>query len=308
MAHQAADGVAQARVKLGRVRAELVVAGAVHEGEVEVAALARVIHGPLGHERRHGAAFGEEGLGEGLEEGCPVGALRTVGGGEGRFPHARAGFTVQALQRRANVFAIVHQRLEPLGVRAGAQHRIAEVARRQRPQVAIRLFADGVGRLVEHEQLVFEAGGEHEAQAIRDGQRPPQRGTGADGVVRGAIGRLELADEVGHTLVWQPALGVHQQAVLGVREAGVPAGEVAAVVELVVDVPAEHAVAEAATLAQDAGELLQAHVLAANHAVDVRQAELHLAGAALPIAGDLRFHFLHGLIAPTCGTVPAHCG
>ena len=113
----------------------------------------------------------------------------------------------------------------------------------------------------------------------------------------GAVFGGELGDEVGGA-VRQCAFAGRQQAVAGVGEAGVPAGEVTwgGVVELVVHVPAEHAVAEPTAASEQSGELLQADELAAQHAVDVREAQQHLPHAALRVGFELRRKgFRHGL-------------
>ncbi|MNJ50859.1 hypothetical protein D3C77_461470 [compost metagenome] len=62
---------------------------------------------------------------------------------------------------------------------------------------------------------------------------------------------------------------------------GVPAGVCDVVVELVLDVPAEHHIAEAAAVLQGGEELAAVDVLAAHHPVDIEHAHLHMGEAAL---------------------------
>jgi len=62
-----------------------------------------------------------------------------------------------------------------------------------------------------------------------------------------------------------------------------PAGVIPGIVELIVDVPTEHAVTEPAELLHEGGELIHAHVLAADHAIDVRQTQLDLGDTFLAI-------------------------
>ena len=179
----------------------------------------------------------------------------------------------------------------------GAQHGVAEVAGGQRSQVAIALGADAVRRFVEHEQFVLEAGLCRQAESRGLRQHAAQHGAWANSMVA-AVGCGELADEVRRAVFRQGAFAGGQQAVVRVRKAAVPAGDGGALrrlgigVELVVHVPSEYAVAEAAALLQQARELLQAHELAAQYAVDVGQAQHHLADAALPIVADSGIHLI----------------
>ena len=269
-----------------------------------MAALAGVVHRPLGHERRDSLVLREEHLAERLEERGTVGGVEAVRRGEGAFPHAGTGLAVQSFQGRVDLCAVVHQPPEQVGVARGPQHRVAEVAGRERAQVAVVLLAYGVGRLVEDEELVLEARLQREAVAGRAVQGPAQRRARTDGVVVLSL-RDELPDEVGHALVRQPALGVDHEPVVGVREPGVPAGERAAVVQFVRHVPAEDAVAETAALGEEPGEFIEAHVLAANDSVDVREAQLDLPGAPFAIALELRRHLIRHCAVPLRG-VPAH--
>ena len=65
-----------------------------------------------------------------------------------------------------------------------------------------------------------------------------------------------------------------------IREAGLPAGHGRPVVELIVRVPAEHDVAEVEAGGQRREEFLPRHVFAADHAVDIGDADFHLGEAA----------------------------
>ena len=80
----------------------------------------------------------------------------------------------------------------------------------------------------------------------------------------------------------------YQQPEAGVREAGVPAGIPAGIVELVVDVPAEHAVAETTLLFEQAGKFVHTDVFATDDTVYVRQTQLHFGDTFFPVLG----HFL----------------
>ena len=85
----------------------------------------------------------------------------------------------------------------------------------------------------------------------------------------------EVEQEEGRAvLIGEAALGREVDGVARVGEGGVPPREAGAVVELVVDVPAEHAVTEARAVVDDGGKLVEAHVFSAVHAVDVGEGEL----------------------------------
>ena len=253
---------------------EHVLAGAVQQGEMIVAALPGVVHRPLRHERGHKAPRLEERFGEGLEQGRPVRGFKAVGGFQGRLPHARAGLAMQALERHPKVRAVAQQRLEHLGVGRHPQHRIAEVPRRERFQIPVALLAHAGRRFLEHEQLVFEPGPHGEAVALGAFEHAPQHGARAQRVVAAVVAG-ELAHEVRRAAGQRP-FGGTDEAIAGVRKAAVPASEGAlakALVEDVVHVPTEYAVAETTILGAQALQLAGTHELAAQHAVDIRQAE-----------------------------------
>src|SRR5205814_3955171 len=84
-----------------------------------------------------------------------------------------------------------------------------------------------------------------------------------------------------------------------VRVAAVPSGDGGVVVQHVPAVPPEDDVAESQATFGDAPELVEGHVLAAQDAVDVEPAELHLADAViaelLAQMLDLRFARFRGV-------------
>ena len=63
-----------------------------------MAALSRVVHRPLGHERRDQLLFLKEHLGKRLEKIGPIRGLHPVAGFERRLPTTWAGFAVQPLE------------------------------------------------------------------------------------------------------------------------------------------------------------------------------------------------------------------
>ena len=228
-----------------------------------------------------------EDLDEGLEQRGLVRRFEPVVDRDRRLQHAGAGLLVQGLQREAHLLAQV-QRLEiVLGVHRVADHRVAEEAGRDRLETAVVLRAHRVRRLVEHEVLVLEARVDLEAQRARLVDHPAQQAARA--------GHVALLDELGEEeqhagFERNVAAGLGQDAHGRVRIAGVPAGVLHVVVELVVGIPAQHHVAEAEALVERAEELLARHVLAAQDAVDVEHADLDVGEAALlddlPGVGD----------------------
>ena len=249
---------------------------------------------------RHGTTLREEGLRERLEQRRPVGRFQALGHGERRLPNTRSRFAVQPLQGQAEICAVVHEPLENLRVARSTQHRVAEVARRQGLQVAKALVANAIGILVEHEQFVLETGLRDESGTFRPTQDPAQQRAGTHAVIA-AVRRRELADEIGSTRLRQRSFTVHEQPVAGVREPGVPPRDRTAVVELIVHIPAEYAVAEPAALGEQTSELVEADVLAAQHPVDVRQTEHGLARAARFVLRNLGIDFRVHCSHPACG-------
>jgi hypothetical protein len=159
-----------------------------------------------------------------------------------------------------------------------AQHRVAEIAGRQRLEVAIALLAYRVGRLIKDEELVFEGGRHREPHLLRLPQHAAQEAARAD--------RLRLAGELAQeegdaVLEGQDAARVGQEAHGRVRIGRVPARIGDVVVELVVGVPADDDVAEAEALLQGGQEFLTRQVFAAQDPVDVGEPDLHVGVAAL---------------------------
>ena len=91
-----------------------------------------------------------------------------------------------------------------------------------------------------------------------------------------AIALHELGDKVRTLLFRQPAFAFHQQSIASIRKTTVPAGIGTRIVELVVDIPTEYAVAEPSLFVHEPSKLLQTHIFAADHPIDICQAELNL--------------------------------
>ena len=267
---------------------EQIVALRIEEREVTVAALSRVVHRPLGHEGGNPLTPGEVHLAERLEEVGLVRGSDRIGRFESRFPDTGTGLAVQAFHRATQCGAIIHQPIEQVCLSRGTQHRVTEVPGRQRRQVPESFLLQGVGRLVEYEKLVLEAHPDIDVQLPGKPQNAPQRGARAQRMVVRIIGTHEFADEVGDTLILEPALGLAQQSVRCIRKSGVPAGKGRVVIQLVVDVPAEHAVAEPTAFLHHGSELFEADVLASNHTIEVGKAQLYTAHATIVIVLELR--------------------
>ncbi|KAG0739421.1 hypothetical protein G6F31_018114 [Rhizopus arrhizus] len=133
-------------------------------------------------------------------------------------------------------------------------------------------------RFAEHEELVLQRRVDVVAHACGPVQRAVQQPARTDG----ARVALEFRQEQQHVFAAgplfkrQPAPGLRHDAQLGVGVGGVPAGVLGVVVELVIEVPAEHHVAERQAGAQRAQELVASQVLAQHDAVDVGQAHLDM--------------------------------
>ena len=85
----------------------------------------------------------------------------------------------------------------------------------------------------------------------------------------------------------------------GVGIGGVPAGERALVVELIVGIPAQHDVAEAEALIERADELVAGEIFSANDPIEIDDAELDVRQAPLldqgpGIGGGLYTSCVHG--------------
>ncbi len=180
----------------------------------------------------------------------------------------------------------VHEARELVGLAAGPQQGVAEVSRGQRAQVSVTLVPHRVRRLRKDEKLVLEPRLQREPMPSEPAQHGLQQRSWAKRM-RSPVAIHELADEERASFVGQPALAVGHQAILRIGETGMPAGVGAGIVELVVHVPAENAIAEAATLLHQRGELREADILAANDAIDVGQPQLDTAHPPLAISREL---------------------
>ncbi len=143
------------------------------------------------------------------------------------------------------------------------------------------LLKHRVRRLVEHEEFVLESGVGLEPHVLRALHRAPQHRARAQRL--GLTG--ELAEEEQHVfLEGNLSARIRQHSHRRVRVAGVPAGEVDVVVELVVGIPAEHYVAETEAAVEGGEKFLPCHVFAAQNAVDVEHT--HLDVRHLPLLDD----------------------
>src|SRR5207245_2655046 len=98
------------------------------------------------------AALGQD-LRERLEQRCAVRRLERVRVRDCRLDDAGPGFGMQALERKPHRTAQLEQTLIEIGMDRRAQQRIAEISRRDGPQVAIMLVAHRMRRLLEQEEL-----------------------------------------------------------------------------------------------------------------------------------------------------------
>ena len=87
-----------------------------------------------------------------------------------------------------------------------------------------------------------------------------------------------------------------EQLELGVREPAMPAGIATLVIQLIIDIPTENAVAKATALLQQVHEFAETHVLPANHAIDVGQTQFDPAN---PTSLILRHLFIEQLVGAT---------
>ena len=145
-----------AHAVLGVRVVEYTVALYVHERLMHMAALAWVIHRPLGHERGGETALIEKTFREGFEQSRLVRRAQSVVYRDGTLPNARTGFAVETLEREIHRDAVIHEFVEKVGVGGVANDRVAEVAGAERREVAIIFLADGVRRFIENKKLVLE--------------------------------------------------------------------------------------------------------------------------------------------------------
>ncbi|MNT10471.1 hypothetical protein D3C72_1453030 [compost metagenome] len=133
-------------------------------------------------------------------------------------------------------------------------------------------------RLAKHEELVFQRRVYVIAHAGGALYRPVQQAARTDG----ARFTFEFRQEQQHVFAArtlfqrQPAAALRHDPELGVGVGGVPAGVLGVVVELVVEVPAEHDVAECQSRAQGPEKLVATQILAQHDAVHVGQAYLDM--------------------------------
>ena len=149
------------------------------------------------------------------------------------------------------------------------------------------LGADRLGRFLEDEELVLEAGVGVVPQRPAAVYHTPQQGTRAHRF--GGRGKLP-EEEQPPVLERQRPTGIGQDAGRCIRVTGVPARVLDVVVELVLAIPAEHDVAEAEAAVERRQEFFARDVLAAQDAVDVEDAHLDVLYAAFldQCAGVLR--------------------
>ncbi|MNY28236.1 hypothetical protein D3C86_1621970 [compost metagenome] len=165
-----------------------------------------------------------------------------------------------------------------LGVHRVADGRVAEPVRGEGFEVAIALLPRRLVGFIEHEEFVFQRREGIEAHRLATLDHSPQRGARANRF----SGLGKLADKQQHAVLeGNIAAGVRQHPHRRVRVAGVPAGVAGVVVELVLDVPTEHHVAEGEAAVQGGEELAAAQVLAAHHPVVVEHPDLDVTEATL---------------------------
>ena len=174
---------------------------------------------------------------------------------------------------------IVQQLAVEVAAGAVAEHRVAEQAGGHRLQVAVVLLAHRLGRLLEHEELVLER--RHRPRSPSPGRVRCTRRSSPRGQTASAWAAKLAEEEQAVVFEGQLAAGVGQDAHRRVGIAGVPAGVLHVVVELVLAVPAEHDVAEAEAPVERGEELVPRDVLAAQDAVDVEDADLDVRDPAL---------------------------
>ena len=195
-----------------------------------------------------------------------------------RLDDAGPGFGMQALERKPHRTAQLEQTLIEIGMDRRAQQRIAEISRRDGPQVAIMLVAHRMRRLLEQEELVFGGCARRIAHALGAPQHALERAARAHRLG----GADEFRKEQQHVAFERHrAAGRRHDRASRVRIGGVPAGEADVVVELVARIPAEHHVAEAKAVLERREEFLAGEIFAAQHAVDVEHAELDVREPAL---------------------------
>ena len=157
-----------------------------------------------------------------------------------------------------------------------AQHRVAEEPGRQGLEVAVVLVPDRVRSFLEDEEFVLETDARGVAQPGAPFDDPAEHAAGAIGV----RGRGEFAKEQQHVVLPRDRsarFGHDSHGRIGISR--VPPGERDIVVKLIVGVPSQDHVAESESAFERREELLAAHVLSAQHAVDVEDADFDVGQA-----------------------------
>ncbi len=180
---------------------------------------------------------------------------------------------MQAFDRHVHLLAGVEEFVIEFRQRRASQHGIAEISGGDVLEVAVALLAHGVRRFLEQEELVFEGRRHEEAHVLRALQNALEEAARADRLG----GRRQLAEEERQVLLeGNEARGLRHHPHRRIRIGRVPARVFHVVVELVVAVPAHDHVAEAEPLLERRKKLRAVHVFAAEDAVDVGDAELHI--------------------------------
>jgi hypothetical protein len=129
---------------------------------------------------------------------------------------------VQALDLEIHPAREAEQLVIETGVDARAQHRITEIARRDRFKIAVALLADRMRGLLEEEELELGGGGHGETHVLGLVEHAPQHTARTD--------RLGVAFELRHeegqvVLERDEPHGLRQEADGGVGVGGVPSGQ-----------------------------------------------------------------------------------
>ncbi len=244
---------------------------------------------PLRHEARHDSEARADLLRAGLEQDRPIGGFERLREQDRRLVHAWPGLGVQAFDRNAELAHLVHQRGEEVTVGVRAQQRVAEHSGRDRRRSDAFLLGPGGGRLGEVEPLELHPAHRYDTERLRALQHALEHLPRADrqrNLLAVLVGD-EIAEEERHAAV--PGNGAKRPEVdlrEHVGEPLVPSGERRVVVGDVHHVPAEHDVAEAESAFRGRVELLLVDVFAAQHAVDVRDRDLHAIARRVADRGD----------------------
>ena len=194
---------------------------------------------------------------------------------------AGPGLGVEALDLDVEGIEPILQRVHQRRILAGAQPGVAEHSRAERREVRVALGAHRLGRLAKEKELVLARHLHRETHRTRplvDALEELARRNEE----RLARLRFEIEQEGGRPrLPRDDAEGGQVDGRADIGISGVPPGDGGVVVQLVRHVPPEDDVAEAEPSFGRAPELLQGQVLAAQDAVDVESADLHLAHAVL---------------------------